>query len=77
MTFLFKDLNRQPHRITAIPMENLEPIKNWLDSVDILFSEGLINLNWTKIIQKIKKDPQEFIEEGGWNFLMDEVSIYV
>jgi nucleosome binding factor SPN SPT16 subunit len=75
MSFIFKDLNRPFIRITAIPIENLELIKNWLDSVDILFSEGLINLNWNKIIQKIKKDPEEFISDGGWNFLMNEVII--
>jgi nucleosome binding factor SPN SPT16 subunit len=75
MSFVFKDLNRPFIRITAIPMECLEMIKNWLDNVDILFSEGIINLNWTKIIQKIKKDPEEFINDGGWSFLMDEVII--
>lgn len=72
MSFVFKDLNRPFVRITAIPMECLEMIKNWLDNVDILFSEGTINLNWNKIIQKIKKDPEEFINDGGWSFLMDE-----
>ena len=75
MSFVFKDLNRPFVRITAIPMECLEMIKNWLDNVDILFSEGVINLNWNKIIQKIKKDPEEFINDGGWSFLMDEVYI--
>jgi nucleosome binding factor SPN SPT16 subunit len=56
-------------------MENLEMIKNWLDDCDILFSEGLYNINWGKIIQKIKKDPEAFIEEGGWGFLVDNVII--
>lgn len=77
MAFVFKDLNRQVHRITAIPIENLELIKSWLDNCDILFSEGLYNINWQKIIQKIKSDPEEFIEEGGWDFLFDEVVIYL
>lgn len=75
MSFVFKDLNKPVHRITTIPMENLEMIKNWLDSCDMLFSEGLINLNWPKIIQKIKKDPEDFIENGGWAFLVDDVII--
>lgn len=74
MAFVFKDLNRQVHRIGAIPMENLEMIKNWLDDCDILFSEGLYNINWVKIIQKIKKDPEGFLEDGGWGFLVDSVS---
>jgi nucleosome binding factor SPN SPT16 subunit len=73
MAFVFKDLNKPVHRITAIPMENLEMIKSWLDECDILFSEGLYNLNWVSIIQKIKKDPEGFIETGGWGFLHDAV----
>jgi nucleosome binding factor SPN SPT16 subunit len=71
MVFVFKDLNRQAHRITTIPMESLEVIKSWLDSVDILYSEGTINLKWPNILAKIKNDPEAFIKEGGWSFLHD------
>jgi nucleosome binding factor SPN SPT16 subunit len=42
-----------------------------LDSVDILYSEGTINLKWPNILAKIKNDPEAFIKEGGWNFLHD------
>ena len=73
MAYVFKDLNKPVHRICAIPMENLEMIKSWLDDCDILFSEGLYNINWVKIIQKIKKDPEAFLAEGGWGFLVDDV----
>lgn len=71
MVFVFKDLNRAAHRITTIPMESLEVIKSWLDSVDILYSEGTINLKWPNILTKIKTDPEGFIKEGGWSFLHD------
>jgi nucleosome binding factor SPN SPT16 subunit len=71
MVFVFKDLSRQAHRITTIPMESLELIKSWLDSVDILYSEGTINLKWPNILAKIKNDPETFMAEGGWSFLHD------
>lgn len=61
------------HRITAIPIENLEMIKNWLDESDIVFFEGLYNMNWSKVFENIKKDPEEWVEEGGWSFLQLEV----
>lgn len=63
------------HRITAIPIENLEMIKNWLDESDILFFEGLYNMNWSKVFENIKKDPEEWVEEGGWSFLQLEVNL--
>jgi nucleosome binding factor SPN SPT16 subunit len=74
MVIVFKDLNRQPHRITSIPIESLEEIKNWLDSCDILFSEGPMNLKWGKVIGKIKDDPEKFIQDGGWSILQDDSS---
>lgn len=74
MAIVFKDLNKPVIKITAIPTENLEMLKTWLDNCDILFSEGLYNINWNTIISKIKSDPDEFLEEGGWGFLMDEVT---
>ena len=74
MAIIFKDLNKPVLRIGTIPMENLEMIKSWIDDCDILFSEGLYNMNWNKIIDKIKKDPEAFIEEdGGWASLVDNV----
>jgi nucleosome binding factor SPN SPT16 subunit len=74
MVIVFKDLNRQPHRITSIPIESLEEIKNWLDSCDILFSEGPMNLKWPKVIGKIKDDPEKFIQDGGWSILQNDSS---
>jgi nucleosome binding factor SPN SPT16 subunit len=76
MAVIYKDLNKPIQRIGTIPMENLEMIKSWLDDCDILFSEGLYNMNWNKVIEKIKKDPESFIEDGGWAFLVDEVIFY-
>jgi len=45
-----KDYDKPVIRIGAIPIENLEPIKNWLDKMDIIFSEGTLNLNWTNVM---------------------------
>ena len=37
-------------RISSVPMENLDTIKDWLDSNDIVFTEGPISLNWTALL---------------------------
>jgi nucleosome binding factor SPN SPT16 subunit len=73
MAIIFKDWNKPVQKITAIPVENLEMIKNWLDESDILFFEGLYNMNWSKVFENIKRDPEEWIEEGGWAMLKLEV----
>lgn len=74
MAFIFKDLSRPIKRITAIPMENLDMLKTWADENDILFGEGLYNMNWPHVINSIKDDPETFIKDGCWNFLADNGS---
>lgn len=69
MVFIFKDFTRPPSHINTIPVENLDGVKDWLDSVDIPYSEGPLNLNWTQIMKTITTDPHHFFTEGGWSFL--------
>ncbi|CAL5872278.1 uncharacterized protein PFLUO_LOCUS6539 [Penicillium psychrofluorescens] len=72
MVFVFKDFHRPPVHINTIPVEALEGVKDWLDSVDIAFSEGPLNLNWTTIIKTVVSDPYGFFADGGWSFLAAE-----
>ena len=72
LAFVFKDHKQAPLIITSIPAENLESLKDWLDSMDILYAESKINLNWTNIVKAINDDPVGFYESGGWDFLKTE-----
>ncbi|GAA5890025.1 hypothetical protein JCM5296_004746 [Sporobolomyces johnsonii] len=69
MVFVFQDLSRTPVHINTIPSNQLDNVKEWLDSVDIPFSEGPVNLNWQAIMKTVNDDPYEFFKEGGWSFL--------
>ena len=41
--------------------------------MEILYSEGTLNLNWTMVMNQIKQDVEVFIEDGGWGaILFDE-----
>lgn len=53
-------------------MESLEAVKDWLDSVDIAFTEGPLNLNWSTIMKTVVSDPYGFFADGGWSFLAAE-----
>lgn len=72
LVFVFKDFHRPPVHINTIPVESLEPVKDWLDSVDIAFTEGPLNLNWSTIMKTVVSDPYGFFAEGGWSFLAAE-----
>ncbi|CAN9284746.1 unnamed protein product [Alternaria alternata] len=72
MVVVFKDYNRPPVHINTIPVESLDPVKDWLDSVDIPFTEGPLNLNWATIMKTVTSDPHQFFADGGWSFLSNE-----
>ncbi|KAI1312608.1 FACT complex subunit spt16 [Mortierella claussenii] len=72
MVFTFKDYFQTPIHINTIPMSQLDNVKDWLDSMDIVFYEGPVNLNWGPIMKTIQEDPAEFYRDGGWSFLAIE-----
>lgn len=37
-------------RISSVPMEHLDMIKEWVNESDIVYTEGPISLNWTQIL---------------------------
>jgi nucleosome binding factor SPN SPT16 subunit len=37
--------------------------------MDILYYESAKNLNWNELMSEIRKNPDEFIQNGGWKFL--------
>ncbi|KAI5800248.1 FACT complex subunit-domain-containing protein [Peziza echinospora] len=69
LVFVFKDFHRPVAHINSIPMESLENVKEWLDSSNIAFTEGPLNLNWPTIMKTVTSDPHTFFVDGGWSFL--------
>ncbi|KAI1097536.1 SPT16-domain-containing protein [Jackrogersella minutella] len=72
LVFVFKDFTRAPAHINTIPVESLEDVKEWLDSSDIAFTEGPLNLNWPTIMKTVTADTHQFFADGGWSFLQNE-----
>ncbi|KAK4938368.1 FACT complex subunit spt16 [Elasticomyces elasticus] len=69
LVFVYKDYNRPPTHVNTIPVESLDRVREWLDSVDIAFTEGPLNLNWGTIMKTVTTDPHQFFKDGGWSFL--------
>ncbi|KAI8873416.1 SPT16-domain-containing protein [Ramicandelaber brevisporus] len=70
LVFVFKDFKRTPVHINSIDTKSLLTIKKWLDSVDIPFGEGQVNMNWTAIMKVVNDDPEAFFEDGGWRTIV-------
>lgn len=69
LVFVYKDFHRPPAHVNTIPVESLDRVKEWLDSVDIAYTEGPLNLNWGTIMKTVTTDPHQFFKDGGWSFL--------
>ncbi|XP_060679014.1 FACT complex subunit SPT16, partial [Hemiscyllium ocellatum] len=72
MVIVYKDYSKKVTMINAIPVASFDPIKEWLNSCDLKYTEGVQSLNWTKIMKTIVDDPEGFFEQGGWSFLEPE-----
>lgn len=66
---ILKDFSRAPVHINTIPVESLENLKDWLSSINISYSEGPLNLNWSTIMKTVQSDPHQFFVDGGWSVL--------
>ncbi|KAF4595371.1 FACT complex subunit SPT16 [Ophiocordyceps camponoti-floridani] len=72
MVFVFKDFARAPYHINTIPVEFLDQVKDFLDSSDIAYTEGPLNLNWAAIMKTVTADTHQFFADGGWVFLQPD-----
>ncbi|KAG9331037.1 hypothetical protein JZ751_020420 [Albula glossodonta] len=76
VVIVYKDYSKKVTMINAVPVNSLDPIKEWLNSCDIKYTEGVQSLNWTKIMKTIVDDPEGFFEQGGcgkdWDELEEE-----
>jgi nucleosome binding factor SPN SPT16 subunit len=60
-------------RINSVPIEHLDEIKQYLDSIKIIYFEGMLPMKWPNILSYIRDDFESFLGEGGWKFLCDDV----
>lgn len=68
MAIIFKDFTTFK-RINSIPIEHIEDIKSLLDEIHLIYSESIVPMNWTNVLQQIREDFEDFLEQGAWRFL--------
>jgi nucleosome binding factor SPN SPT16 subunit len=68
MAIIFKDFHTFK-RINSIPRESIDEIKSYLNKIGVIFSEGVVPMNWNATLTQIRTEFEDFINEGGWRFL--------
>jgi len=74
LVVIYKDYTRNVDTIRSIPRNQLESIKEWLNEVDVPYTESPRALEWKKILKHILSDIEGFLEDGGWTFLEDNAA---
>ncbi|XP_052232881.1 FACT complex subunit SPT16-like isoform X1 [Dreissena polymorpha] len=72
IVFVFKDYGKKVAMVNSVQIQVLDNVKEWLNSCDLRYTEGVQSLNWTKIMKTIVDDPEGFFDNGGWSFLDPE-----
>jgi nucleosome binding factor SPN SPT16 subunit len=65
LTVVHKDYERYV-RINSISIKDVEKVKDWLDSNNIIFYDNKISVNWNKFLQGVRVDFKKFVEDGAW-----------
>ena len=65
LTLVHKDYEKHV-RISSISIKDVEKVKDWLDSHNIIFYDNKISLNWGKFLQGVRTDFKQFVEDGAW-----------
>ena len=68
MAIIFKDFQTFK-RINSIPRESIDEVKGYLDSVGVIYSEGIVPINWNAVLEQIRSDFDDFLKNGAWRFL--------
>jgi len=49
MAIIYKDFQTYKH-INSIPRESIDEIKTYLNEIGVIFSEGVVPMNWTAVL---------------------------
>lgn len=77
MTLIFKNWDIVPRTIVAIELKYFDRIQDWLNDVDITYTEGGLSMNWANVMKEVKLDDRFYLDtdhEGekkpaGWSWL--------
>lgn len=70
---IFKDFTTFK-RIDSIPIEYLEELKSYFDSIDVMFAESAMPLKWKDVLQSMRENFEDNLEAGVWKDLVEEAS---
>lgn len=59
-------------RIDSIPIEYLEELKSYFDSIDVIYCESAMPLKWKEVLQSMRENFEDNLAVGVWRHLVIE-----
>lgn len=53
-------------------MEYIDDLKSFFDEIGVVYCEGPATLNWSAVLTEIRNNFEDWLEDGGWSFLIDD-----
>ena len=70
---IFKDFTSFK-RIDSIPIEYLEELKSYFDSIDVIYAESAMPLKWKDVLQSMRENFEDNLEAGVWKDILEDAS---
>ena len=71
LVLVFKDYSIPPRMVTAIDVKSKDLIQDWLNLVEITYTEGPMSLNWNQLMETVRQD----VEAGIFFLDKDEAGV--
>ncbi|ORD99328.1 SPT16 [Hepatospora eriocheir] len=68
--FVMKDKTKPVKIVSSIDLSHHNHLKLVFDSMNLVFMETVVSINWKALLGSIMEDPIGFYENGGWAELM-------
>lgn len=81
LTFIYSNVSKPPTTITLIDIKSKDRIQDWLNLIEMTYTEGPKSMTWNVVLKSIEFQSEKFYhsedEEGqskpaGWKFLSAE-----
>jgi len=67
MSIVNKNYSEMPVRVCTIARKTDDMLKTWLIEKKVVWYASRLNMAWVEVMDHIRKDPDGFVENGGWD----------
>jgi nucleosome binding factor SPN SPT16 subunit len=72
IAIIYKDYSKDVSMLSTVAAAEKTSLKKELDAKDVIVLEHASNIKWQALLKRCSENIEEFIEDGGWEYLGDK-----